>query len=302
MPRTCAPAATSKDNALPKAIIDGITTRYEVVGSGPPLLMYSPAGFDATLEKWTTQGVYAKIKLLDHLPKKYTCIIFDRRETGQSGGRVEHVTWAHYVAQGKGLLDHLNIKRAHLLGGCMGCCPVVAFGVAHPERVLSMILWWPVGGAKYRINSHLRFAQHLAYVHEHGLEKTVALVKSHDKTFSQDPRGGPWASVIRHDPAFAESYAKQDVEKYKLIVAGMVRTLFDRDTAPGAEPEDLLRLDIPTLIVPGRDASHATSAARYLEECLPKAEYWDVPVDGQTEATAPVRVLEFLDSVSTTTG
>jgi len=29
-----------------------------------------------------TQGVYAKIKLLDHLPKKYTCVVFDRRECG----------------------------------------------------------------------------------------------------------------------------------------------------------------------------------------------------------------------------
>ena len=82
---------------MPTATIDGIATRYEVHGSGPPLLMYAPGGFDATLEKWTTQGVYAKIKLLDHLPKQYTCIIFDRRECGQSGGRVEHVTWAHYV-------------------------------------------------------------------------------------------------------------------------------------------------------------------------------------------------------------
>ncbi len=27
------------------------------------------AGFNATVEKWTTQGVYARIKLLDHLPK-----------------------------------------------------------------------------------------------------------------------------------------------------------------------------------------------------------------------------------------
>src|SRR5215471_2306210 len=83
------------------AIIDGMTTRYEVMGRGPPLLMYAPAGFDATLEKWSTQGVYAKIKLLDHLPKHYTCVVFDRRECGQSGGRVEHLTWAHYVAQAR---------------------------------------------------------------------------------------------------------------------------------------------------------------------------------------------------------
>jgi hypothetical protein len=46
--------------------------------------------------------------------------------------------------------------------------------------------------------------------------------------------------------------------------------------------------------VPGRDTAHATSAARYLEECLPRAEYWDVPVDGQTEGPTTARVLEFL--------
>jgi len=276
------------------AVIDGISTRYEVVGSGPPLLMYAPGGFNATLEMWSTLGIYAKIKLLDHLPKTYSCIVFDRRECGQSGGRLEHVSWAHYVAQGKGLLDHLGIKRAHVMGGCMGCCPVAAFGVAHPEMVLSMVLYWPVGGAKYRISSHQRFGEHLAFVQQSGLEAVVALVRKDGKPFGADPRGGPWASVIKHDGAFAEAYAKQNVEQYKLIVAGMARTLFDRDTAPGAEPEDLMRLDIPAFIVPGRDASHATSAARYLEECLPRAEYWDIAVAGQTEEAVPQRILDFL--------
>jgi pimeloyl-ACP methyl ester carboxylesterase len=282
-------------------LIDGITTRYEVIGSGPPLLMYAPAGFDATLEKWSTQGVYAKIKLLDHLPKKYTCIVFDRRECGQSGGRVERVRWADYVAQGKGLLDHLGFARAHIMGGCMGCCPVAAFGVMHPAMVQSVILIWPVGGAKYRISSHQRFAEHLAFVQQHGLAAVAELIARDGKPFGADPRGGPWASVIKHDRAFAESYARQNVDQYKLTVVGMARTLFDRDTAPGAEPEDLMRVDIPALIVPGRDAAHATSAARYLEECLPRAEYWDVPVAGQTEEATNGRVLEFLDKASAVT-
>ena len=161
-----------------------------------------------------------------------------------------------------------------------------------------MILFWPVGGARYRISSHQRFAEHLAFVQQHGLEAVVALVAKDGKPFGADPRGGPWASVIRHDSAFAETYAKQNVEQYKLIVAGMARGLFDRDTAPGAEPEDMLRLDIPALVIPGRDASHATSAARYLEECLPRAEYWDVPVAEQSEAATAGRIIEFLDKAT----
>ena len=67
------------------------------------------------------------------------------------------------------------------------------------------------------------------------------------------------------------------------------------DTAPGAEPEDLLRIGVPALIVPGRDDAHSVSAARYLEECLPKSDYWDVPVAGQTAETTPARLLQFLE-------
>lgn len=276
------------------AIIDGIATRYEVQGSGPPLLMYSPGGFDATVEKWSTLGVYARVKPLDFLSKHYTCIAFDRRETGQSGGRIERVTWSHYVAQGRGLLDHLKIDRAHLMGGCMGVSPVIAFAVSHPERVMSMVLWWPVGGPRYRIKGHQRFAEHLGFVQQHGLKEVASLVQKEGKAFGADPRGGPWAAVIRSDPQFAARYVAQDAEAYKLIVSGMARTLLDRDTAPGAEPEDLLRCPIPALVVPGKDESHATSAARYLEECLPRSEYWDVAPPGQTADTAAPRVLEFL--------
>ncbi|MCA1560936.1 MAG: alpha/beta hydrolase [Acidobacteria bacterium] len=279
-------------------VIDGITTRYEVRGSGPAVLMFSPGGFDATLEKWTTQSVYARIKPVEHLSKKYTCIIFDRRETGQSGGRVERITWDHYMEQGKGLLDHLHIERDHVMGACMGCCPAVAFGVAYPEITESLLLYWPVGGAKYRINGQLRFSQHLAYVQQQGLPGVISLVTAEGKSFGEDPRGGPWASLLTRDPAFVETYARQDVGRYRLLVSAMGRTLFDRDTAPGAEPEDMLRLNVRALIVPGRDQSHATSAARYLEECLPKAEYWDVHVEEQTEETAPRRLLEFLGSVT----
>lgn len=283
---------------MPFAEIDGIPTRYEVLGEGPPLLMYAPGGFDARLEQWTDLGIYKRIKIMDRLPRNYSCILFDRRENGQSGGRVERITWMHYVRQGVGLLDCLGIDKAHVMGGCMGCCPVAAFGVAHPGRTLSMVHYWPVGGAKFRIGSHQRFARHLAFVDENGLQAVVDLVRSHDRNFSQDPRGGPWGQPIRNSDAFAAAYAALDRTVYLRTVTAMYRGLFDRDTAPGAEPEDLLALDIPSLIVPGNDDSHATSAARYLQECLNGSDYWDVPVDEQTEGTAPQRVVAFLDGVS----
>ena len=282
---------------MPIVKIDGIDTHYEIMGDGPPILMYSPGGFDARIEQWTDLGVYKRIRLLDHLPKKYKCILFDRRENGQSGGRVEKITWEHFVRQGSGLLDHLGVEKAHVMGGCMGCAPVAALGVAHPNRTLSITHYWPVGGAKYRISSHERFAQHLSFVKKSGLSGVVELVRSHNKNFSGDPRGGPWGQPIRNSQEFAQAYADLDAAEYHTMVTEMYLGLFDRDTAPGAEPEDLMNLDTPTLIIPGNDNFHATSAARYLHECTSGSEYWDVAVDEQTDQNAPERVLTFLDAL-----
>jgi pimeloyl-ACP methyl ester carboxylesterase len=280
---------------VPTAVADGIVTRYEVTGDGPPLLMFSPGGFDSTLEGWRTVGVYKRLDLLARLSARYTCITYDRRESGQSSARVERVQWEDYVAQGLGLLDHLGIERAHLMGGCVGCSTAAATAVAHPERVRSMVLYSPAGGARYRMKQHQRFVQHLAFVDEHGLDGVVALAMSSDKGFTADPRVGPWVSAIRSSTEFAGLYADLDVDRYRVTVSGLVRLLFDRDTVPGAEPEDLMVCDVPALIVPGQDESHAPSAARYLQECLPAVEYWDVPVVDQTAETAPARILEFLD-------
>jgi pimeloyl-ACP methyl ester carboxylesterase len=277
-----------------EVLLDGIRTYYEIVGEGPPLLMYAPGGFDATVEKWRAQGVYARTRMLEHLAQHFRCILFDRRECGRSGGRIEAITWQHYVQQGKLLLESLRIERAHLMGGCMGCSPVMAFSTLHPEMVISMVLYWPVGGAKYRIRGEGRFADHLEFARQVGLQGVVSHVLKEGKPFSADPLGGPWASVLSRDAAFAAAYVKRDIAAYEGIVKAMLTALFDRDTSPGAEPEALLKVEIPALVVPGHDESHATSAARYLEECLPQSEYWDVPPEAQDESSVPGRLIGFL--------
>ncbi|WIX77120.1 alpha/beta hydrolase [Amycolatopsis carbonis] len=279
---------------MPVVVLDGIATRYETVGAGPPLLMFSPGGFDSTLDNWSGFGRYRDLGFLDAFAADYTCVVFDRRESGRSGGRVERLEWPAYTRQALGLLDHLGIDAAHTMGGCVGCSSAAALAVAAPERVRSMVLFSPAGGPRYRMAQHRRFVRHLAYVAEHGLPAVVGLARSTTAGFSADPRVGPWAAPLRSDETFAKAYAAFDPARYDLLVTASVRGLFDRDTVPGVEPEDLMTCDVPALIVPGQDSSHAPSAARYLQECLPVHEYWDVPVAEQTANTAPARVLEFL--------
>ena len=279
---------------MPTATVDGIPTRYEVSGDGPPLLMFSPGGFDSTLDNWTQHGLYPRIELMARLRERFTCVAFDRRESGRSGGRLERIRWDHWVAQGAGLLDHLGIERAHLIGACVGCSTAAAFAVAHPARTDRMVLYSPAGGPRYRMTQLARFGAHAAYVAAEGLAAVVELARSGTAGFAADPRVGPWVTVLRTDDTFAKEYAAADPVAYGRMVTAMGRLLFDRDTVCGVEPADLMALDTPALIVPGQDASHAPSAARYLQECLARAEYWDVPVAEQTAGNAPARVIEFL--------
>ena len=180
------------------------------------------------------------------------------------------------------------------MGGCVGCSTAAALAVAQPSRIRSLVLFSPAGGYTYRAAQHRRFHQHLGFVIENGLQAVVDLARESGAGFSKDPRVGPWAAALRSDDGFAGEYAGADLDDYLAIVSGTSRVLFDRDTVPGVEPEDLTVLKVPALIVPGEDASHTRSAARYLQECLPVTEYWDVPVAEQTPAASSARVLAFL--------
>jgi pimeloyl-ACP methyl ester carboxylesterase len=277
---------------MPTAIIDGIEVCYETKGSGSPLLMFAPGGFDATIEKWRTASAWTGIDALEALSAEHTLIVYDRRESGRSGGRVERLGWASYTNEAKALLDFLGIDLAHVLGGCMGCSVALAFGVHYPKATRTLLLHWPVGGYRWKTNGLDRFQRHYNFTKTHGLEGVVERAYT-GKSFWSDPESGPWASVIERDRQFAENFAAQDLERYLGIILTSGRGFFDRDTVTGAEPEEVMGIKVPALIIPGDDPSHATSGSHYLRECLPNNEFWNLMPPEQTTQKICHRILEF---------
>jgi len=277
---------------MPVATVDGLEVYYETRGSGAPLLMLAPGGFDATIEKWLTTTAWKGMNALDKLASEFQLIVYDRRESRRSGGRVEKLTWSLYAEQAKGLLDHLKIASAFVLGGCMGCSVALAFAVSFPKATRALLLHWPVGGYRWKANSGAKFARHAAFAREKGLAGVVERARA-KKSFWQYAKSGPWAPCIAHDDQFAEAFMSQDQERYLGIVEASGRALFDRDSAPGAEPEEIMGVKAPALIVPGDDPSHATSAAHYLRECLPNAAFWNVMPPEQTTERVCDRILDF---------
>ncbi|MDP2607221.1 MAG: alpha/beta hydrolase [Deltaproteobacteria bacterium] len=277
---------------MPVAMLDGIETYYETYGSGSPVLMCAPGGFDASIDKWRVASAWTGIDAIKALAAQHTVIVYDRRECGQSHGRVERLSWASYTRQGKALLDYLKVDSAWILGGCMGCSVALAFGVHFPATTRGLVLHWPVGGYRWKVNSQDRFVRHFNFARQNGLKGIIDRARS-GNSFWMDPEAGPWASVIARDKEFSERFASQDPERYLGIIATSGRSLFDRDTATGAEPEEVMGIRASALIIPGDDPSHATSGAHCLRELLPKSEFWNVMPPEQTTQKICDRILGF---------
>jgi pimeloyl-ACP methyl ester carboxylesterase len=277
---------------MPTATVDGIETYYETHGSGAPILMCAPGGFDATIDKWRTASAWTGMDAIKALAAGHTVIVYDRRECGQSGGRVERLSWSSYTKHAKTLLDYLKIDSAWIMGGCMGCSVALAFGVHYPEATRGLLLHWPVGGYRWKVNSRARFMRHYNFAKQNGLKSVVERARG-GKSFWMDPEAGPWSTVIARNNEFAEKIANQNLERYLGIIITSGRSMFDRDTAPGAEPEEVMGVQAPALIIPGDDPSHATSGAHYLRELLPKADFWNVMPPEQNTQKVCEQIVEF---------
>jgi len=277
---------------MPVALVDGLDIYYETRGSGQPLLMLAPGGFDSTADKWLTASAWKEINALDKLSSEFQLIVYDRREAGKSSGRVEKLTWDLYARQAKGLLDHLKIDSAFVLGGCMGCSVALSFAVCYPKATRALLLHWPVGGYRWKASNLQKFAIHGSFVKDKGVS-AVAERGKNSKGFREDSESGPWAHCLAQDRGFVDSFRAQDRERYLGIVETSAHALFDRDTATGATPEEVMGIKAPAFIVPGDDESHGTSAAHYLRECLPNRKFWNVmPPEQHTEQVCDL-ILEF---------
>jgi pimeloyl-ACP methyl ester carboxylesterase len=278
---------------MPVATIDGLKVNYLVQGSGPHLLMLAPGGFNSTIDSWTRGGVWKEMDALNTLSKSFTVVPYDRREAGISGGRVEKLTWEKFAQQGRAILDHLNVKQAWIVGGCMGVSVAAAMAVLCPERCKGLLLHWPVGGYQWMLKGQLFYNRHIEFVRTHGLEAAAARAAA-GKNFWLDPEAGPWASQNASDREFAAQFVQQDVARYLEICAQSRDALYGDTMPSGATGGELMTIQVPALILPGADASHATSAAWAMKELMPNAEFWNVLPPHQNGANVHAAIMDFV--------
>jgi pimeloyl-ACP methyl ester carboxylesterase len=277
------------------ATINGIRIHYLIQGTGPHLLMFAPGGFCSVISRWTAQGGKREWKEMDALAalsRHFTCIAYDRREAGQSGGRIEPLSWDLYVQEAKELLDLSGAKQAYVLGSCMGASLALAFAVRHPGACRGLLLHWPVGGYRWRMKGRGFFQRHLDFVRANGLQ-AVAARAPRGGNFWLDPEIGPWGSPAAVYPEFAAKLSKYNVSEYLEIAERSRDTLFNDTMPSGASGEELMGITIPSYIMPGSDSSHAYSASCALKELMPKAEMWDLLPPQQNGRNTLEEILRF---------
>ncbi|MGH9175708.1 MAG: alpha/beta fold hydrolase [Vicinamibacterales bacterium] len=119
---------------MANALSSDIRIHYEVVGSGPPIVLVH--GFTQTLSQWRRQGV------VDALVADYQLILIDARGHGKSDkpDDVTAYTNALMTSDVIAVLDDLGIDRAHYCGYSMG--GRIGFGVEghYPDRLHSLIV------------------------------------------------------------------------------------------------------------------------------------------------------------------
>jgi pimeloyl-ACP methyl ester carboxylesterase len=108
---------------------DGVKIHYLVQGKGEPLVLIH--GFAADIQtNWALPGI------LKSLAKDYQVIALDCRGHGRSEKPHEPKQYGKAMMEDVvRLLDHLHIKRAHIVGYSMGGGIALEFLMRHPDRV-----------------------------------------------------------------------------------------------------------------------------------------------------------------------
>ena len=176
---------------MPQATVQGLTLHYTISGDGDPLVLLmgqsmGPAGRD---------------NLLNGLAQHYKVIAHDQRGIGRSQKLPEGALIDTMAADVIGLLDFLNIRKAHLLCHSTGCGMGHSIASSHPDRIDKLILAAPWSHAdehltgvqelrkaaavrlspeQYaRYNAALLFPPEFRREHAAGFARAAALAKDH---------------------------------------------------------------------------------------------------------------------------
>jgi pimeloyl-ACP methyl ester carboxylesterase len=127
---TCTRIKEEGSCVMPLAKLNGVSIDYQVQGRGEPLVMIM--GFTADRRGWMPQIPFFK--------KHYWVITFDNRGVGKSDKPPRPYSTKMMADDTVGLMDLLEIEKAHIMGASMGGMIAQELAINYPQRVMKLVL------------------------------------------------------------------------------------------------------------------------------------------------------------------
>ena len=250
---------------------NGIRIRYIEAGSGTPVVLIH--GYSRFLESnWINPGVFAA------LSKEHRVIAYDLPGHGKSGKSHEPSAYRDMASDPIRLMDHLGIKRAHLIGYSMGGGIVARLAVTHPERLVTAILGGHSGYREWEADDEKYYEDSARE-----LETDVPF-----RSLASVAPGGikPTEEQIRTTSAALA--AENDVKALAALRRGGFRGLYNTR-------EEIAAIRVPLLMIIG--TLDAVESGKTMQSILPIAKL--VVIEGATHGgeRGAVRRPEFLAAV-----
>jgi pimeloyl-ACP methyl ester carboxylesterase len=116
------------------ARLNGLDLRYDVTGSGEPVLLISTGPIADSFLPFVSEGVLAD---------RYRLIRYRQRQLDAGTSDPAPVSFVQHAADAAALLEHLGIARAHVAGHSTGAAIALQLAVEHPGVVHSLALLEP---------------------------------------------------------------------------------------------------------------------------------------------------------------
>ncbi|MCH8194639.1 MAG: alpha/beta hydrolase [Chloroflexi bacterium] len=204
---------------MPKAPVNGIELHYETEGEGPAVVFCHGVGGNHM--SWWQQ--------VPEFARDFRAVVFDQRGFAESRLPPEAPGAEAFADDLAGLLDHLGIDEAYLVGQSMGGRTVLNFARRHPHRVKAMVMAATMANIRTPELDQMR-----REVRER-LPKDRLLFSMSARVWEERPDLGFLYKLIRsRNPDRPKNF------------------LF-RDNVPGTTAEDLASVTAPVLFIVGEE-------------------------------------------------
>jgi class 3 adenylate cyclase len=245
--------------------VDGVHIAYQVLGDGPPDLVFVPGWVFSVDAVWGWPQAAAALRRIAGFSR---LILLDRRGTGMSDHIIpssDQLTLESRMDDIRAVMDAAGSDRAILFGFEQGVALCAVFAATYPERTAGLVVNCYEGGPwipemPWR-SSDREVEDYLAWV-----EREWGSIG-----FAEEEGRGIWPDL--HDPRWFRDYA----------------TFMRRSASPG-DAAALLQLDmdtdvrdvwpairVPALVVHRADDHPAAEEDRFAAERMPNADLAELP-------------------------